>query len=152
MAEAPCPEVLSDDRIRVAGLISEVHHGLNRSLGAELEASAGMGLSTYEALVRLRRSAEGHLTVGELGRALALSSGYTTRLVDRLVEAGYAERLSCPSDRRAFHVAITGAGSAALDQATERHLAQLDELLSPLSCDERKALVAMLGKLAAQGA
>ena len=148
MAEARCPKVLSDDRIRVAGLISEVHHGLNRSLGAELAAGAGLALSTYEALVRLRRSPEGHLTVGELGRALALSSGYTTRLVDRLVDAGYAERLSCPSDRRAFHVSISEQGIAALDRATERHLAQLDEALAPLSCDERRTLVDLLGKLA----
>ncbi|MEI7746000.1 MAG: MarR family transcriptional regulator [Actinomycetota bacterium] len=144
-----CPSIVNDDRIVVAGLLSQAHHMVTRALSSELEERSGMGLTTYEALVRLRRSDDGRLTMGELGRQLGLTSGYVTRLVDRLCEEGFAERQNCPNDRRAFHIALSPAGLRALDEATDIHLEQLDGVLESLSCDERRSLAALLSKLAA---
>lgn len=76
-----------------------------------------------------------------------------TRLVDRLAADGLVERLACPSDARAVHVAITGAGRrllAALDRPVEAlHAEQLGHLserelgqLSRLLCKARTGATA----------
>lgn len=42
----------------------------------------------------------GAVTAGELGRFTGLTSGAVTGIIDRLVAAGYAERITDPKDRR----------------------------------------------------
>jgi DNA-binding MarR family transcriptional regulator len=42
----------------------------------------------------------GTMTAGELSRRTGLSSGATTRLIDRLVRKGYVRRVADESDRR----------------------------------------------------
>ena len=45
------------------------------------------------------------------------TSGGTTRLVDRIEEAGLVGGSACPSDRRAIHVEMTEQGERALAEA-----------------------------------
>jgi DNA-binding MarR family transcriptional regulator len=60
----------------------------------------------------------------------------------------FPSRQSCPSDRRAIHVAITDAGNAKLDQALNVHLEYLDESLAKqLTEIERATLATLLTKL-----
>ncbi len=51
---------------------------------------------------------DGPLTSGELAHRLGMSTGATTRLVDRLIAAGIAERTTDPTDRRRAPVRHTG--------------------------------------------
>jgi DNA-binding MarR family transcriptional regulator len=98
--------------------------------------------------LQLRRSPDGRLKMNEIADAIVHSSGGTTRLVDRIEEAGFVERQNCPSDRRAIHVAITVAGNTKLDEALTVHLEYLDESLAKqLTEDERATLAALLTKL-----
>ena len=60
--------------------------------------------------------------MSQMADAIVHSTGGTTRLVDRLEEAGLVRRENCPSDRRAIYVAITDAGSAKLDEALAVHV------------------------------
>src|ERR1700722_141411 len=99
-AKGDCASLANDERITLMGLLVEAHARLTRVLGAELEAACGLPLSWYDAMVRLRRTPEGFLTMTRLGAEVSLTSGGITRLVDRLVEAGYVERQNCPTDRR----------------------------------------------------
>jgi DNA-binding MarR family transcriptional regulator len=46
------------------------------------------------------------VSAGELAAATGLTSGATTALIDRLVQAGYVERVADPLDRRRVHVRI----------------------------------------------
>lgn len=80
-----------------------------------------MGVADYLAisLLALERS----MTAGELGAALGLTSGATTRLVDRLVRSGYAQRVDDPSDRRKVKVEYTGL----IDERLGAHLASVRE-------------------------
>jgi DNA-binding MarR family transcriptional regulator len=50
----------------------------------------------------------------EVADAIVMSRSGLTRLIDRLEEAGLAERRSCPSDRRGSFLAITPAGHETL--------------------------------------
>ena len=86
--------------------------------------------------------------MNEVADSIVLSNGGATRLVDRMEAAGLVERVNCPSDRRAIHVAITAQGNLKLDEALAVHLEQLSGLISSrLSDAERAQLSTLLGKL-----
>ncbi|OKK21812.1 transcriptional regulator [Streptomyces sp. CB00455] len=82
--------------------------GLHGTAGAE---AAGLQASEWYALSRITLA--GGLTPGELATATGLTSGATTRLIDRLERAGYVRRTADPTDRRKVIVdAVPGALSA----------------------------------------
>ena len=58
--------------------------------------------------------------MSELAEWLTLSRGGITKLVDRLQEAGYLERVSCSSDRRSLHAQLTPAGEKMLEEMRAR--------------------------------
>ena len=69
----------------------------------------------YEALAAVRDApADGRLKMGEVAKAVGISPGGTTKLIDKLVQAGLVERVACPSDRRASHVGLLPAGEELL--------------------------------------
>jgi DNA-binding MarR family transcriptional regulator len=143
---------VQDERITLMGLLVEVHARLARILGSELEARCGLPLSWYDVMIRLGRSPDGFLTMTRLAAEVSLTSGGITRLVDRMVDAGYLERRSCPTDRRSVFVALTPAGERMLAEATAEHLSGLDRhLVGVLDPDERAALEAILRKLRGDG-
>lgn len=88
------------------------------------------------------------MPINELGEALELSSGGATRLVDRLEESGYVERLPCPTDRRVSWVRLTDRGEGALAEATAVHLEDLEQhFTSLLTPDETDKLNELLRRL-----
>ena len=143
-----CPSVVNDERIVLTGLLLEAAARLSRTLSTELDRSCGIPLAWYEVLVRIIRSPEGRLTMSAVASQTVHTSGGTTRLVDRIEEAGYLERVSCPSDRRTTYVMLTPKGAAALEAATAEHLRHIDTLLtSRLSDDERSTLIDLLTRV-----
>jgi len=143
---AVCPS--SDERVTLFALLLDTNARLSRSFGLRLEEGCDMPLAWFEVLLQLRREPEGRLKMNQIADAIVHSTGGTTRLIDRLEEAGFVERQLCPSDRRAIHVAITSQGNAKLDDALRVHMDYLEEHVSSrLTCDERGALTSLLSKL-----
>jgi len=66
----------------------------------------GIGATDYQAWNLL--DIDGPMTSGELARRLGLSTGATTRLIDRLEHADAARRIPDPADRRRVLVEGTG--------------------------------------------
>jgi DNA-binding MarR family transcriptional regulator len=134
------------------GLLVETHARLTRVLGVELEKACGLPLSWYDVMIRLGRSPDGYLTMTHLATEVSLTSGGITRLVDRMVAAGYLERQNCPTDRRSVFVALTPAGLRMLEEATVEHLKGLERhLVDPLDQADRLALATALRKLRGEG-
>lgn len=101
--------------------------------------------STITALDRL--AAEGPLRVSDLARREAMTQPGVTLLVNRLSDAGLAERVPDPTDGRAALVRITDAGRAVL---TERHDLRAEILrarLAQLSDTDQRLLVAAVPAL-----
>jgi DNA-binding MarR family transcriptional regulator len=73
-----------------------------------LVAADEVGLSGTDYQANNVLAVDGPMTSGELANRLALSSGATTRLMDRMVTAGYARRITDPADRRRVLVEHTG--------------------------------------------
>jgi len=147
-SSARCDAFARDERIVLLGLLMEAHGRLTRQLNADLEASSSLPLTWYDVMVRLRRSPEQRLTMGELANQIVLTTGGVTRLIDRLEEAGLVERVSCPTDRRTTYLTLTELGDARLEEATVAHLDHLDHrLVSRLSPAERQVLRETLERL-----
>jgi len=141
-----CPS--GDERVMLVGLLFETNARLSRALGAELEESCDLPLPWFDVLLQLRRADEGHLTMSQLADATVHSTGGTTRLIDRIEAAGLVARQSCPTDRRAVHVAITAPGNEKLNQALEAHLVHLEcRVADRLTKSERATLTELLTKL-----
>lgn len=146
MDKSACPS--TDERVRLFGLLLETNARLSRRLGAALEEECGLPLAWFEVLLQLRRSPEGRLRMREIAEGAVYSTGGTTRLVDRIEEAGLVTRQLCPNDRRAIHVAITDAGNARLDEALRAHVGHLETgMAERLSAPERATLTSLLEKL-----
>jgi len=139
-----------DERIRTFGLLHEAHRRLDRAFSCSLEQSCGISGPFFEVLLRVGRSPGGRLNMSELAMQLGLTSGGTTRLVDRVVAAGLVERESCPSDRRVQWVVLSSTGERKLDEALEVHLQDLQhELVDRLEPAELVVLERALDKLRA---
>ncbi|MEV0537672.1 MarR family transcriptional regulator [Kitasatospora sp. NPDC050463] len=65
-----------------------------------LASAEAAGLHTSEWYALSLITLEGSLSSGELSARTGLTTGATTRLIDRLERAGYARRVADPTDRR----------------------------------------------------
>lgn len=138
---------VGDPLMTTFGRLLEASGRLEQQLGREMEAESGLPLTWFEVLLRLARSPEGQLSMGCLTAQLALTSGGVTRLVDRLIAAGYVERRLCPTDRRVSYAAVTPAGHAALDRAGPAHACALNRTFSSFSTAELVMLDGLLDRL-----
>ena len=136
-----------DPRIHTFGVVLEAMSRLGRVFDRSMREATGLSTTLFEGLLRLERSG-GELSMGELTSQIALTSGGATRLVDRLVDEGYAARRPCVDDRRVQFVAITPEGRDILGRAIEVHLRDLDEHFScHMTEDERQTIVSVFERL-----
>ena len=139
---------LSDDRLTLVGLLVESTTGLRAHLDRKLEEDSGLPLQWFELLLRLARSPGRHLRMSDLAAQTSLTPSGLTRAIDRLEEAGLAERVPCPSDRRGSYAALTPRGVERITAAVGPHLDHIDTYLtSALSADEQSQLAALLRKV-----
>lgn len=104
-------------------------------------------LGWYDALWELER-AEGGLRPFELQERLLLPQYGTSRLLDRVVQAGLVERLACEKDGRGQVVRITQEGRAMRQRMWPVYAGELCALVeAPLREGETAALAVMLGRL-----
>jgi DNA-binding MarR family transcriptional regulator len=104
-------------------------------------------LSWFEVLSAVKRSPTGRPRMSELADWLTLSRGGITKLVDRLQDAGYLERVSCAQDRRSLQAELTPAGEKMLDEMRTVYEAELERHLSGLSGQESELITAALHKV-----
>ena len=104
-------------------------------------------VSLYRVMDFVRR--KGSPRMSELGRALAVSLSTATRMAEVLVDIGYAERLSDPSDRRLVRLTLTEHGEKAHD-VIERYLLQsIRNNLNFLTPEEQAVFLALADKVTA---
>jgi DNA-binding MarR family transcriptional regulator len=72
--------------------------------GEALAARTGLAATDVEVLRLL--AMEGAMTVGRIGELASLTTGATTRMVDRLEQAGFVRRTADPADRRRVNVEL----------------------------------------------
>jgi DNA-binding MarR family transcriptional regulator len=139
---------VDDERLTLAGLLFEANAGLVNELSKRLETESGLSTQWFGVMLRLARSPGQRLRMTDLAAQLTLTSSGLTRVVDRLEEAGYVRRETCPSDRRGSYAALTPSGKRKIESALPKHLDDLDECFISLLTDrERRDLEKALRKV-----
>jgi DNA-binding MarR family transcriptional regulator len=101
-------------------------------------------LSWFEVLEAVKRSPSGPPRMSELAEWLTLSRGGITKLVDRLQDAGYLERVSCSEDRRSLFAALTPAGEKLLVEMRAVYEGELERHLRGLTAEEAALITSAL--------
>ncbi|HEX5826470.1 MAG TPA: MarR family winged helix-turn-helix transcriptional regulator, partial [Candidatus Limnocylindrales bacterium] len=130
-----------DPRLDAWRSFIHAHARLTRTLDEELQAQHDLSLAEYDALLQLVNAPDRRLRMSVLAERVLLSRSGITRLVDRLVAAGFVERTTCATDARGAEAALTTAGVDKLRNASRDHLAAVGRLfLEVLEPDERAAM------------
>lgn len=133
--------------IGVFGRLSRADRLADTAL-AEGIAAHGLQPGWFDLLAALRRQgAPYELTPTRLTEATLLSSGGTTKRLDRLAEAGLIERLPDPNDRRGTLVRLTRQGKRVIDRALRTHLENERRLLQVFSGDQQRTFEGLLRTL-----
>jgi DNA-binding MarR family transcriptional regulator len=96
---------------------------------ARLRESHELPLAFFEALLFISRAPRGSMRIGDLARALCVTVGGTSKLVDRIERAGLIARDTDPDDRRASRVMLTAAGKRKLTAALKTYEAEVGTIL-----------------------
>lgn len=103
---------------------------------------------TAAQLSLLSMISDGGLRVGDIAKNLGIKVPSATEQIIKLERTGLVTRQPDPDDSRAVQVAITQAGTAAVEFANQRRNAMVAELLQQLSSDEIEHLAAALPVIA----
>jgi MarR family transcriptional regulator, transcriptional regulator for hemolysin len=123
-------------------------HDVARFMRKRFEQHArGLGLtrSQWQALAYLSRN-EG-ISQSGLADLLDVEPITLSRIVDRLVETGFVERMAHPSDRRVWCLRPTAAGRSKLEQVREPGNKTRSETLAGISEIDRARLIKTLAAL-----
>jgi DNA-binding MarR family transcriptional regulator len=142
------PAAKSDDRerLRLWLKLLRTTRGVEAELRTRLRARFGVTLPHFDVMAALARAPEG-LTMTELSRALVVSNGNATSLVDALVTRGVVERRPDAQDRRTIRVRLTTIGVRAFAEMAAAHRTWIEDLLGALNSDDVRRIASLLEPL-----
>ena len=138
---------LDAERIALLRQLCVATNAIERQIDADLVDEFDIPLSWFEVLLRVARSPDERLMMSELSAQLALTTGGVTRLVDRIVEAGYLERVPAEHDRRVIWAVVTPKGHDVVEHAAEVHAAELHDIFANFTNKDRATLDRFLDRL-----
>lgn len=125
---------------------------LARSIDAQMKVelkTIGVDIKIFANLMMLGQ--RDGINQREIGQRLNFPEYFTSRNVDALVEAGYAERRPDPDSRRSFLVFLTPDGKAKAEELPAIVKRVNDDVLGHLTKTERKQVMGLLQKVARLG-
>ncbi|MFB6849237.1 MarR family winged helix-turn-helix transcriptional regulator [Streptomyces sp. NPDC056373] len=137
MSEAPLPAIRSLPSWLLGRAAAR-----GRALVAEALAEEDMRMWHHVVLSAVRDL--GPVAQADLGRGVRLDPKDLVGVLDDLQSAGTVLREPDPRDRRKNAVSLTPRGARLLERCEKAAHAANDELLAPLSADEREQFTAML--------
>ena len=107
--------------------LSEFRYALRKFLTFSKSAArkAGVSPQQHQALLSIKGSADGALSVQELSERLLVRHNSAVELVNRLVQGRLAVRNVDPSDRRRVKVSLTGKSERLLQRLSAAHVKEL---------------------------
>jgi MarR family transcriptional regulator, organic hydroperoxide resistance regulator len=125
----------------LALLVKAAYRAGMREMNAAL-ADLGLTAPQAEALAVLAQA--GPLSLNQLGGLLIAEGGHPSRLVDRLVQAGWVVRQEAAEDRRRVTLRLTAAGAQLHAQAIQRTAPVFARLTERLEGQDVAAACAVL--------
>jgi DNA-binding MarR family transcriptional regulator len=127
--------------LRLLSCTMAIEKDVQRRIGLK-----GATLARFDVLAALDRHPDG-MNMGALSRALLVSNGNVTQLVQRLAKDGLVGITPSPEDRRASIVRLTPEGRAEFATLAAAHHDWVDALLAGMDAAEREILYSALGAL-----
>ncbi|PWB60646.1 MAG: MarR family transcriptional regulator [Bradyrhizobiaceae bacterium] len=138
----------SPEAVTAWARLVRVETALLAAVERDLKAAGFPPLAWYDALLELSRAPDGTLRPLDLEKAMLLPQYSTSRLVDRLEQAGLVARAPCPDDGRGQLVAITPAGRALQRRMWDTYAAAIERHVGvKLPQDDLTKLGELLGRL-----
>ncbi|MGK3134650.1 MarR family winged helix-turn-helix transcriptional regulator [Pantoea trifolii] len=126
----------------VLGRISRMSRIVDKKLDKTFKNN-DLSAIEFDILAALRRF-NSLTTPTELYQTLMLSSGAMSTRVEQLVQRDLIERIYSEEDRRSCNLSLTKKGKLLIDKAISEHVANEDEILNPLSQEQREQLASLL--------
>ncbi len=141
-------QTLSEPGVQAWTRFLRAHAAITRELSARLEADHGLTLRDYDVLIQLYHAPERKMRRVDIARQVLLTASGITRLLDGLESCGLVEKEHCASDARVTYAALTELGVRKCEEASESHLADVEEVFAAnFDAEERASLAALLGRL-----
>lgn len=113
---------LDDEQIRAWRLFAAVLEMLPAALNSQLERDEHLNHAEYYSLAMLSEAPDQTLRASALAARTNATLPRLSRVVNRLVDAGYVRREPCATDRRATNLVLTDAGWAKVVRAAPAHV------------------------------
>jgi DNA-binding MarR family transcriptional regulator len=140
---------LTDEHVLTAAAIRSLLYRRDVAVARHRAAVARtLALNDIEMLALVHLAEQGELSPSALGKALDLSSGGVTALVQRLERHGHVTRTPHPTDRRSTLIGLTPATADRLNEAESPPYEELAALTAALAEPERRVVNDMLLRLA----
>lgn len=114
--------------------ILRVHNTIFPELNRSLRDNAGVGLAKFDVLAQLVRHSDG-ISMSDLSKALKVTNGNVSGLVNRLVKDGLVSKEMSATDRRSFSAKLTDKGRETFQTAMKYHEITLAELMADIGND-----------------
>lgn len=110
---------------------------------------AGHGVSSgrFSVLMLLNREPDKGLTPSDLAEKAGVTRATMTGLLDGLEKDALVTRRSCRDDRRMCYIHLTDKARQLMEAMVPDYYTRVANLMQNLSVDEKKTLVAILGKV-----
>ncbi|MBG0851420.1 MarR family transcriptional regulator [Streptomyces spinoverrucosus] len=130
------------------GLLIKAATRLEQRIDSALRRECGISHTMLEVLIRLCRRPGEDVSQRQLAADLILTSSGTTRLIDRMEEAGLVRRVASPADRRSVLVEATEQGRAAFLKAAAVHSQVVERyFVAPVARDDYARLTGALSEI-----
>lgn len=134
--------------VRDFGLLIKSATRLEQRIDSALRRECGISHTMLEVLIRLCRRPGEEVSQRQLADDLTLTSSGTTRLIDRMEEAGLVRRAPSPEDRRVALVEPTPEGRTAFLRAAAVHAQVVEKyFVDPLAPDDYTRLTDALAEI-----
>jgi DNA-binding MarR family transcriptional regulator len=144
----PCPTAEEIALLKQWNILQSGFRRFTDLLLADVEAKAAVAPSSFQVLWFLLTASGRTAQMHQLARTLGFSTAGTTKVADRLAEAGLIERSTSPADRRVIFATLTEHG---VQVATTAALALADALrervVRPFGADHLEFLSAAIASL-----
>ena len=104
------------------------HAVVRRTVATQLQASHGLSVNDFEALLLLSRAGPQGMRRVDLAENLQLTASGVTRLLEGLERHGLVKKALCPTDGRVSYAVLTKAGRQKLAKASGSHVAAVQAL------------------------
>ena len=134
-----------DEAQRIGIAWRELRRGASMTrLKERFQAERSIEIGQLDALDLLVDRGEAGLRMGDLADALRVDASTATRAVDRLVQAGFAERTTDPEDGRRVLARVSDKGEALHRELAEGRQDMLERMLQGFSDEDRQRLADLM--------